>query len=311
MLFIKLFFKAIFNLFINIIPFLIVGYFIGRNNPKASENISVPLVKYGIPISVMGLLLKVGINFDLLKSALLAFCSISLLVILINKISFFYKLLPNYTLQLGGLIGNTSFLGIPIAIALLPQNTINFTIGFDLGTTLFAWIIGPYLLQKRLDKYAPFNFKKLLLAIFKSPASKGLIGVVLAYLFALEEYLGDFLWLPARIVICIAIIIVGTRLGIITKGKKDLFKFNKEIKNAIITKLFLLPIIVFVTCIYFNFEKVEIAALVLQGATPTAISTILMSEAYKKNQDIAAKTLFLTTITSILTIPALAFLLQR
>ena len=259
----------------------------------------------------MGLLLKVGINFDLLKSALLAFCSIFLLILLINKFYFFNKLLPNHTLQLGGLIGNTSFLGIPIAIAILPPNTINFTIGFDLGTTLFAWIIGPYLLQNKLHIYSPFSFKKLSLAILKSPASKGIIGVVLAYLFTVEKYLGDFLWLPARIVICLAIVIVGARLGIITKSKKDLFRFNKEIKNAIITKLFFFPAIIFIICIFLNFDKLAIVALVLQGATPTAISTILMSEAYKKNQDLAAKTLFLTTIFSILTIPALVFLLQK
>ena len=49
-----------------------------------------------------------------------------------------------------------------------------------------------------------------------SPASRGIIGVLLAYLFHLDEILGNYLWIPARIVIALAIIIVGTRLGIIT-----------------------------------------------------------------------------------------------
>ena len=86
----------------------------------------------------MGLLLKEGIDINLIKSALLAFSLIGLLIFLINFSPILKKRLPNYTLQLAGLIGNTSFLGIPIAIALLPSTTINFTIGFDLGTTLFA-----------------------------------------------------------------------------------------------------------------------------------------------------------------------------
>jgi len=97
----------------------------------------------------MGLLLKEGIDINLIKSAFLAFSVIGFLITLINIIPIFKQRLPNYTLQLAGLIGNTSFLGIPIALALLPSTTINFTIGFDLGTTLFAWIFGPFFLKNK------------------------------------------------------------------------------------------------------------------------------------------------------------------
>ena len=97
----------------------------------------------------MGLLLKEGIDINLIKSAFLAVSLSGSLITLINIFPIFKKRLSNYTLQLAGLIGNTSFLGIPIAIALLPSTTINFTIGFDLGTTLFAWIFGPFFLQDK------------------------------------------------------------------------------------------------------------------------------------------------------------------
>jgi len=83
------------------------------------------------------------------------------LIILINVFPIFKNRLPNYTLQLAGLIGNTSFLGIPIAIALLPSSTINFTIGFDLGTTLFARIFGPFFLQEKSSIYNIPNIKGL------------------------------------------------------------------------------------------------------------------------------------------------------
>ncbi len=135
----------------------------------------------------MGLLLKEGIDIDLIKTALIAFFSIGILIILINNLSFLKKRLPNYSLQLSGLIGNTSFLGIPIAIALLPTNTINLTIGFDLGTTLFAWIFGPLFLQKKGTFNTNFNLKELLQAILNSPASRGIIGAFIAYLFWLGK----------------------------------------------------------------------------------------------------------------------------
>ena len=284
---------------------MIFGFFLGKKNPKISEYIARPLIRFGIPLSVMGLLLKEGIDINLIKSAFLAFSIIGFLIIQINIFPIFKKRLPNYTLQLAGLIGNTSFLGIPIAMALLPSKTINFTIGFDLGTTLFAWIFGPFFLQeKSLDNNIP-HIKGLLNALINSPASRGIIGVLLAYIFQIDEILGNFLWIPARIVIALAIIIVGTRLGLITNQKGKFFDLDEEIKFSILLKLFILPFIIFLVSKLLDFDFNQSAAVILQAGTPTAISTILMAEAYRIKQKIASKILFTTTLISIVTIPLL------
>ena len=282
---------------------MIFGFFLGKKNPKISEYIARPLIRFGIPLSVMGLLLKEGIDINLIKSAFLAFSIIGFLIVLINICPIFKKRLPNYTLQLAGLIGNTSFLGIPIAMALLPSKTINFTIGFDLGTTLFAWIFGPFFLQeKSLANNIP-NIEGLLNALINSPASRGIIGVLLAYIFQIDEILGNFLWIPARIVIALAIIIVGTRLGLITNQKGKFFDLDEEIKFSILLKLFILPFIIFLVSKLLNFDFNQSSAVILQAGTPTAISTILMAEAYRIKQQIASKILFTTTLISIVTIP--------
>ena len=282
---------------------MIFGFFLGKKNPKISEYIARPLIRFGIPLSVMGLLLKEGIDINLIKSAFLAFSIIGFLIVLINICPIFKKRLPNYTLQLAGLIGNTSFLGIPIAMALLPSKTINFTIGFDLGTTLFAWIFGPFFLQeKSLANNIP-NIKGLLNALINSPASRGIIGVLLAYILQIDEILGNFLWIPARIVIALAIIIVGTRLGLITNQKGKFFDLDEEIKFSILLKLFILPFIIFLVSKLINFDFNQSSAVILQAGTPTAISTILMAEAYRIKQQIASKILFTTTLISIVTIP--------
>ena len=258
----------------------------------------------------MGLLLKEGIDINLIKSASLAFSLIGCLLVLINIFPIFKNKLSNYTLQLAGLIGNTSFLGIPIAIALLPSTTINFTIGFDLGTTLFAWIFGPFLLKEKSQNKKIPNIEGLLNALINSPASRGIIGVLLAYLLNIDEILGNFLWIPARIVIVLAIIIVGTRLGIITNQKGKIFSVNEEIKFSIFLKLFILPFIVFLISKLLNFNFYQSSALILQAGTPTAISTILMAEAYNVKQKIASKILFTTTLISIITIPLLKTLIN-
>lgn len=257
----------------------------------------------------MGLLLKTGINNDLVISALIAFLTILFLIISINLVPVLKNKLPNYSLQLGGLIGNTSFLGIPLAIALLPTSTINFTIGFDLGTTLFAWIFGPYLLHKKSIKNSSLNFTRFLSSIFISPASRGIIGVLVVYLLGLEDIMGEILWIPARIVIVFAIIIVGTRIGIITKDKTSFFDLKDGLKYTVLLKILFLPLIIYLICCVINFNKIETIALVLQAATPSAISTILMAEAYKVNQDLAAKILFTTTTISMISLSLLTIIL--
>jgi len=206
----------------------------------------------------MGLLLKEGIDINLIKSAFLAFSLIGFLIVLINIFPIFKNRLSNYTLQLAGLIGNTSFLGIPIAIALFPSTTINFTIGFDLGTTLFAWIFGPFFLQEKSQFKKIPTLEGLLNALINSPASRGIIGVLLAYLFQIDEVLGNYLWIPARIVIALAIIIVGSRLGIITNQNERILDLNEEIKFSILLKLFILPFIIFFVCKFFNFNLISI-----------------------------------------------------
>ena len=290
---------------------MIFGFFLGKKKPKISEYIARPLIRFGIPLSVMGLLLDEGIDINLIKSSLLAFSLIGFLIVLVNIFPIFKSRLPNYTFQLAGLIGNTSFLGIPIAKALLPDTeTINFTIGFDLGTTLFAWIFGPFFLQEKSKNKSILNTQGLLNALLNSPASRGIIGVLLAYLFQIDRILGNYLSIPTNIVISLAIIIVGTRLGIITNQKGNIFEINQEIKFTILVKLFILPFIVFLISKVLNFDFYQSSAVILQAGTPTAISTILMAEAYGVKQKIASKILFTTTLISIFTIPLLKIVMN-
>ena len=98
---------------------------------------------------------------------------------------------------------------------------------------------------------------------------------------------------------------MGTRLGIITNQKGRILEINEEIKFSIFLKLFILRFIIFLISKFLNFNFYQSSAVILQAATPTAISTILMAEAYGVKQKIASKILFTTTLISLITIPLL------
>ena len=88
------------------------------------------------------------------------------------------------------------------------------------------------------------------------------------------------------------------------------YDLNEEIKYSILLKLFILPFIVLLISKSLNFDFYQSAAVFLQAGTPTAISTILMAEAYGVKQKIASKVLFTTTLISIITIPLLTIFMD-
>ena len=68
-----------------LIPCLLIGYSLGRFKEDLSLTISRPLISFGIPTSMMGILLKSGIELPLIESAALALVAIGLLMAILNS----------------------------------------------------------------------------------------------------------------------------------------------------------------------------------------------------------------------------------
>ena len=129
-----------------LIPCLLMGYFLGKSNKNLSLSISRPLIKYGIPISLTGIILKSGIKLPLIQSSLIGLVAIGLLMTILSWLPNFKKYVTNRTLSLGSAFGNTGYFGIPVSIALLPNQALVYSIGFDLGASLVIWTVGPLFL---------------------------------------------------------------------------------------------------------------------------------------------------------------------
>ena len=171
--------KIIF-LFAELIPCLLIGYLLRRFKENLSLTISRPLISYGIPISLMGILLKSGLESPLIESAVIALIAIGLLMTTLNGFPGTKKLIPSKTLQLGSAFGNTGYFGKPVSLALLPNHALIYSIGFDLGATLVIWSIGPILLTDPSKVLSSNRYwQNFIKAIFRSPAAKGLIGALI------------------------------------------------------------------------------------------------------------------------------------
>lgn len=295
-----------------LIPCLLIGYLLGEFKKDLSLTISRPLISYGIPISLMGILLKSGLELPLIESAALALVAICSLMAILNSFSSIKKFIPNRTLQLGSAFGNTGYFGIPVSLAVLPNQALIYSIGFDLGATLVIWSIGPILLTDPSNVLNSHRYwKNFIKAIFSSPAVKGLIGALIVHSSPWDEQITDLMWIPSRVVIVLALVIVGMRLSWLRKVNLTRIKIQIiSIKNALIMKLVGLPVIMLIISAAIRLPNVMREALVLQSAAPTAISVLLISQAASRDEEEATSLVVLSTIIALISIPVWLMILR-
>ena len=295
-----------------LIPCLLIGYLLGRFKENLSLTISRPLISYGIPISLMGILLKSGLELPLIESAALALVAIGFLMTILNRLPSVNNLIQNRTLQLGSAFGNTGYFGIPVSLALLPDHALIYSIGFDLGATLVIWSLGPILLTDPSKVLSSNRYwKNFIKGIFSSPAVKGLIGALIIHSSPWDEQITDLLWIPSRVVIVLALVIVGMRLSWLRKANLSRIKNQiTSIKNALIMKLVGLPVIMLIISSAIRLPSVMREALVLQAAAPTAISILLISQAASRDEKEATSLVVFSTLTALISIPAWLLILR-
>ncbi len=302
----------ILRLFIEVLPLLLFGYLIGHFNRGVSSQIVSSLVNYGIPLSISGLLLKSGLDRRLFESLVIAMFTVVALIIVIRIIPSLKSRIGSRSLLLGSVFGNSGYFGIPVSLALLPTDALSFSIGYDLGATLLIWSLGPVLLAKSSDIYKdPVAWKNLLDVFRTSPAIKGLIGALLLKITPWSEQLTSLLWIPSKIVIVCALLIVGMRLSSLNYfngfDNKNLFLV---IQPCLVLKLFILPSFMLLISTIFSFSSLMAKALILQAGAPTAISVLLLAEANGIEVQESTLLVAISTLAAFITIPTWYFLLN-
>ena len=151
----------------------------------------------------------------------------------------------------------------------------------------------------------------LLSVLTSSPATKGLVGAFFVQLTPWNDQITSALWIPSRIVIVLALMVVGIRLGsfgsVNQSTNRTLFSL---VGPSLLIKLMFLPALMLALAKVFGLSTLMSNALVLQAATPTAISVLLLAEASGKEQHVAASLVVWSTLISLATIPIWYLVLQ-
>ncbi len=258
---------------LELVPPLGVGLLLGMRFPGLPGRLAPPLIHWGIPISLVALLLRAGFRAELLTAALMAAVA-SGLGLLLMRLPALGRRIPEGSLQLGCIVGNTGYWGLPVALALLPAEAIGFTIAFDLMATLITWSLGPLLVERRAS-----GVRRLLLGLATSPAMRGLALAVLLQQTPWSAALAEWLWWPARLVVLVALALVGMRLGLMLRRRPAGQVEGNVLVAPLVGKLLVLPAAMLLLAGLLGLPSALRDAVVLQAAAPTALSVLLLTEA--------------------------------
>jgi len=295
------------RLLLELVPSLLIGFWAGRRHETLSARLASPLVRFGVPISVMGLLLKGGLSGDMLQAAGLAVLAMGLVLVGAARLPGLAQL-ASPTLRLGSCTGNTAYFGVPLALAFLPPEALPISIGYDLGATLLTWSLGPLLIGSQAN--GAQRLRGLLRSVAGSPATRGLMGALLVLMTPWSVPVTDALWWPSRCVIVLALMVVGMRLGSIHRQGMTPAARPLQLLRPLLAKLLLYPLLLLLLASLLQFNPLMVRAVVLQGAAPTAISLLLIAESVGADQERAAGLVFWSTLLALVTAPSWGVLLR-
>ena len=199
---------------------------------------------------------------------------------------------------------NCGFMGIPLVMAMLGTEGVFYLTAVMTAFNLIVWTHGLFLFTGT----GQFSIKGLLRALC-SPAILAVPVGLLCFLlqWRVPQVLYDALEYVSNMNTPLAMLIIGSYVA-----KVDLHSFVSDfaVYKMAALRLLVAPAL-FVGCLLFIRPSQELfVTSVIQAACPVAANTVLFSVQYKRDSALASKTVAVSTVLSIISIPLMTILAQ-
>lgn len=215
------------------------------------------------------------------------------------------------------IFGNVGFMGFPIIAALFGQESVVYGSIFNIFFNLLVYSYGIIIVMKDLeerqkteggnDAAAPvekfhFSWKKLL--------TPGISVAVLALIiFFLDIELPDVIVSPVaslgNITSPLAMLIIGSTLA--NMDIREVFN-DVRVYVFVAVRFFLLPLVLFPVLKLIIHDSFLLQLTVIMLLMPVANTSVLYAKQYGSDENLAAKSIFISTLLSIVTIPLVAYI---
>lgn len=196
---------------------------------------------------------------------------------------------------------NVAFMGFPVVNAIYGETGVFFTAIFNLTFNLFVFTFGVVLMSGKSGKSA---------VSVKSLLNPGIIAAIVAILlFSFKIPVPDIISTTCSTVgsmtTPLAMIVIGSSLA--TVPLREVFSEYRLYPYTIL-KQGAAPVLIWLVFRNFITDPMILAITVIVSAMPVAATTVMFSKQYGQDDVKAAKGVFITTLVSIITIPAITML---
>lgn len=273
------------------------------------ENWSVVLnefaLKIGLPILIFSALAKAPFSFSentqLITANSLFILANFLLAIITGKILRLEKQMFR-TLFICFIFGNTAYLGIPILVQTAGEKILPVAILIIAIYLFWLFSVGIGYLDYSIDKNKKSAIKNIIINLLKNPLLLSvLLGIITGSLkITLPSILLKSLDMVTASVTPTVLIVIGLFIG-----KSRIGKLTEWIPVTFfsIFTLMILPAIFYFGTKFFGFTPGQFSSSIIQAAMPLAITPFALADKYNLNKDFIARSIVLSTILSIISLP--------
>jgi len=251
--------------FILIIGAICIGYVLNWLNvfPKEAPTILNKFVIYiSLPAMIMLQIPRLTFSYEVLIPIVIAWTVMilsAIFILFISKILNFSKEITG-SLLLVGILGNTSFLGIPILNAYFGESALPYVIVYDqLGTFIALATFGTFVASYYSSKQE-VSFKLITLKVLTFPPFLSLIVALLFIGTTFPDTVTSVLSSFANTIVPIALVAVGLQLKL-KLPREEIKPFGV----ALFTKLLLAPALAYLICYMLTWDN-EIAKISIMEA---------------------------------------------
>ncbi|MBN9647701.1 AEC family transporter [Terrisporobacter glycolicus] len=288
---------------------MIIGYITNKKNildVNVNKKISSLLLNITAPALILSSVVnrdKAGdpkLVLDIAVLAIILYAILPFLGIVLAKILKVPKEDENLY-QFMTIFSNVGFVGFPVIESIFGSEAVFFAAIINLVFNVFCYSYGIYLISE--SNKLSFDIKTLI-----NPGIIVSIIAIIIYITNMEVPLviKETTSMIGGITTPLAMMLIGSSLGEIPI--KEVF-LEKRLYPYTFIKQIIMPIIFFLILKPFVTNELILGIIIIVSAMPVATITIMFCNEYEGNISLASKTIFITTLCSVVTIPALVYIL--
>lgn len=266
--------------FVLILLAIAIGYGINRLNifSKDAPTILNQFVIYiSLPAMILLQIPKLSFSMDTLIPIIIAWIVMffsAILVLLLAKIFSFSKEITG-SLMLVAILGNTSFMGIPIVNAYMGESAMPYVLVYDqLGTFIALAVYGTFIASYYSSK-SQITFKIITFKVLTFPPFISLVAALFLMGVEFNPIISKVLATFSTTIVPMALVAVGLQLQF-KLPREDIKPFTL----ALLIKLLIAPIIAIIICKIFSWNNdVSIVSIMEAGMAPMITAGAIASMA--------------------------------